>query len=639
MRPEPVVRYPAGLARGLPPGPSKENRVRSLPAFLALGLLLATSGPAGAAMPEVLSVQGRLVDSVGSPITDPTTMTLRLYTDAGGATAIATETKVVVLDGEGVFSAPFGDVVDLDPADFGQGLWVGVTVDEAGGGSELAPRLPLRAAPYAMRAGIAETVVDPGLSAGFGMDLTSGVLSVTNEFQQRVSAFCPSGQAIKGIGVTGLVSCEVDDDTLYTAGFGLTLASEEFAVDTAVIQARLSAPCSPGQFLQGIGVDGSPACGVDLDTDTTYTAGSGLELQGTTFSVDETQIQKRVTGTCIPGDFIRSIDSDGEVACFGDIDTTYTAGDGLELLGTTFELDTDYAQRRVVGTCPAGQSIRTIAADGQVVCEVDTDTDTTYTAGSGLELQGTEFSRVSPGNVLVVAKSDGDFTSIQLALNTITDAAEDNPYLVRVGPGLFQGGFNLKSWVTVVGSGRRSTIVSHTGANTTGLAPTVDLADDAEIRSMTIVSDGGGSMVHTRAIFGLDTANCRVKDVRAIARGATADNNEIAVRITGTTTGVVFEGVTLEGHRGLYVVEPAAVTIVDSEILADAHAIYQDNPGDPSNISVVEVIRTRLRGSITYSNGTFANETRCFGSFTDSFVAIDDGIWSTTGSPTSPCGT
>ena len=48
-------------------------------------------------------------------------------------------------------------------------------------------------------------------------------------------------------------------------------------------------------------------------------------------------------------------------------------------------------QNRVTGVCPPGQSIGAIFTSGNVACEVDTDT--TYTAGRGLELNGTRFKR------------------------------------------------------------------------------------------------------------------------------------------------------------------------------------------------------------------------------------------------------
>jgi hypothetical protein len=62
----------------------------------------------------------------------------------------------------------------------------------------------------------------------------------------------------------------------------------------------------------------------------------------------------------VPGDLID-----------GDDDTTYGAGSGLELSGTEFSVDTGAIQQRVGDTCPAGSSIRVIHVDGTVDCETD----------------------------------------------------------------------------------------------------------------------------------------------------------------------------------------------------------------------------------------------------------------------------
>jgi len=47
---------------------------------------------------------------------------------------------------------------------------------------------------------------------------------------------------------------------------------------------------------------------------------------------------------------------------------SYTAGSGLLLSGSQFSLDTNFAQKRVTGTCPTGQAVAAIAAGGTVTC-------------------------------------------------------------------------------------------------------------------------------------------------------------------------------------------------------------------------------------------------------------------------------
>jgi len=74
-----------------------------------------------------------------------------------------------------------------------------------------------------------------------------------------------------------------------------------------------------------------------------------------------------------------------------DITDTYNAGDVL----TATTLDNiksavNSKQNIVTGICSPGESIAAINADGTVTCEIDTDT--TYTAGSGISIVGTAIS-------------------------------------------------------------------------------------------------------------------------------------------------------------------------------------------------------------------------------------------------------
>jgi len=62
-------------------------------------------------------------------------------------------------------------------------------------------------------------------------------------------------------------------------------------------------------------------------------------------------------------------------------------------------------------------------------------------------------------NVITVSAVGGDFTDINSALDSIFDASESNPYLIDVGPGVYQvrSQIVMKAFVSIRGSGRELT--------------------------------------------------------------------------------------------------------------------------------------------------------------------------------------
>ncbi|HET7273180.1 MAG TPA: hypothetical protein VFI90_19090 [Rubrobacter sp.] len=133
---------------------------------------------------------------------------------------------------------------------------------------------------------------------------------------------------------------------------------------------------------------------------------------------------------------------------------------------------------------------------------------------------------------VVVAKSGGDFTSVQAALDSITDAGASKHYLVWVGPGTYDERVQMKPFVDIEGAGELATRITAPGG--TGFAAgssTVSGANDAELRHLTVENTGGGT--DAMAIFNA-SASPRLSNVTATAEGA--DHNRGVVNATSSPT-------------------------------------------------------------------------------------------------------
>jgi len=407
---------------------------------LLLGLGLMVGATARADAPAFLPIQGTLTDASGNPVEGPVDLRLEIFGSETGGTALWWETQTVDAV-DGMVSAYAGSAVPLALELFRDNgvLYLQITV----GTSAALPRMQLATTPYAAFAQFADDAGSVGGTTLTGL-ATSGHNHDDRYFTESELANSGAGGSVHWNNVTNVPAGFADgtDDTgsSYTAGAGITITGTTLAVSQTTIEGWARGVCyDTSAELRGVldsvysplghahawsTITGMPAGFADgTDDGTTYIAGSGLTLTGSTFSVNTTALRSVFdlvysllghahawsTITGMPAGFADGTD-DG---------TTYIAGSGLTLTGSTFSVNTAAIQARVTGTCAAGSSIRVIDAAGGVTCETDdTGSGGSYTAGAGINITGTTIS-VATGGVTSAMILDGTIASADHVADSI----------------------------------------------------------------------------------------------------------------------------------------------------------------------------------------------------------------------------
>jgi hypothetical protein len=266
-------------------------------------------------------------------------------------------------------------------------------------------------------------------------------------------------------------------------------------------------------------------------------------------------------------------------------------------------------------SCAAGQVIKSDGATAWA-CAVDDDTNTTYTAGEGLELDGTQFKGKGTAyqNVVIVAQSGGDFTSIQDALNSITDASTTNRYLIYVAPGVYSEQVTMKPYVDIEGSGELTTRITYTGSPSSNNGTLLG-ADNAELRFLTVENTGGnafavpiynsgvnprltritasgsGGTNYSYGVYNTNSSSPIMTDVTAIATGPWYNNGVYNNSSSPTMTNVTASGSGGWTNYGVYN-RSSSPTMTNATAYASGgtsgnHGVYNTDSSSPTMTNII----------------------------------------------------
>lgn len=291
--------------------PPLRTSLRRLGLALAMSATTLLAAPAFAQAPTTLLQQGRLLNDDGEPVNGLVEMQFTIYSSASGGEVLWQDEISVQLDDSGFYSVALGNQGSpLDAAIFADGeTWITVAID---GGEELSPRLKLHSVPYALNSAVAvRAAVADQVAAGA---VTRESLSEDVFDQTAAAVSCAPGQ----VAVASSSGWECGD-----LSGGLTMSQ----VRDALGQTLGDLSCSPSQTIL---FDGSAWTCADP---VSYQAGAHLALNGTTFSVDTSELDAASLGGTDASGYLTASQVDSTYLSQADAATTYLPLSGGTLTG------------------------------------------------------------------------------------------------------------------------------------------------------------------------------------------------------------------------------------------------------------------------------------------------------------------
>jgi hypothetical protein len=200
------------------------------------------------------------------------------------------------------------------------------------------------------------------------------------------------------------------------------------------------------------------------------------------------------------------------------------AGEGLNAVSSTDAVTLSAAiSFRLPQTCTDGE-----------IAEWDESRERWY---CGADDQGGSYQ-----DVVIVAKSGGDYTSVQAAVDSIADASVDHAYLVWIAPGVYSETVTMKPYVHLQGAGRELTVISSTIGNSPPFLTqaTLVMTHHVSLRDLA-VNNSGADYFQAALLAGDGVTQTLVTGVTVRAQGNGTVN--YAIYLDGSGIGVTLQDV------------------------------------------------------------------------------------------------
>ncbi len=342
--------------------------------LILASLVLISSSIAG--VPQEINYQGYLQDASGTAIDTTVDMTFKIYDSPTATSDLWNEDQTNVSVEAGIYNVRLGSVDTIPMSVFQDGLtkYLGVTV---GTDTEMTPRLPIVAVPYAFRAASAE-VATTALTANTVAD------SSITAAKLNVAAIDSSGKipsistacfvSLDGSQLTNLsTATAIADNTVSTAKISNLAVTAAKIADTTITSAKIVDLTITG---------GKLASNIDITTTGTVTAGA--------FSGDGSALTNLSAATAIA-------------------DNTVSTAKISDLAVTTAKIDDDaVTSAKIADNTIAANNMGTGSVTGDAIAsDIDITTFGSISAGSvvgthygdGSNLSGTTPSGTAGGSL------------------------------------------------------------------------------------------------------------------------------------------------------------------------------------------------------------------------------------------------